>query len=150
MVSGLVYVFMYTGDGKNRSSLCPGESWRRIPAWWVGVEFWTISVQVTWSPLPITILELRAICLAMLHWLVQLKGLHVKVQSDNATVVANRKHQKLPSPTDSEGMGSSQEVLKTSANRGEPQMWIFWCQGSMWGWTDSVSGISKHLWWNAL
>ncbi|CAJ0926024.1 unnamed protein product [Ranitomeya imitator] len=56
-----------------------------------------LTVQGRWSPqessLPINVLEIRAIFLSLRHWERILRGLPVRVQTDNATAVAYVNHQ---------------------------------------------------------
>lgn len=71
-----------------------------------------IFVQGTWSPqervLPIYILELRTICLTLLHWSVQLRGLLVRVWPDNNKVV------KAPDVAWARGIQRALPILETS------------------------------------
>ncbi|CAJ0944457.1 unnamed protein product [Ranitomeya imitator] len=57
-----------------------------------GAVFRHLTVQGRWSPqessLPINVLEIRAIFLSLRHWERILRGLPVRIQTDNATAVA--------------------------------------------------------------
>ncbi|CAJ0937887.1 unnamed protein product [Ranitomeya imitator] len=62
-----------------------------------GAVFRHLTVQGRWSPqesaLPINVLEIRAIFLSLRHWERILRGLPVRIQTDNATAVAYVNHQ---------------------------------------------------------
>ncbi|CAJ0947234.1 unnamed protein product [Ranitomeya imitator] len=62
-----------------------------------GAVFCHLTVQGRWSPqessLPINVLEIRAIFLSLRHWERTLRGLPVRIQTDNATAVAYVNHQ---------------------------------------------------------
>ncbi|CAJ0936185.1 unnamed protein product [Ranitomeya imitator] len=62
-----------------------------------GAVFRHLAVQGRWSPqessLPINVLEIRAIFLSLRHWERILRGLPVRIQTDNATAVAYVNHQ---------------------------------------------------------
>ncbi|XP_041435826.1 uncharacterized protein LOC121399363 [Xenopus laevis] len=62
-----------------------------------GAVFGTLTAQGIWSSaetqLPINILELRAVRRALSYWQQIMKGIAIRVQSDNATTVAYLNHQ---------------------------------------------------------
>ncbi|CAJ0927689.1 unnamed protein product, partial [Ranitomeya imitator] len=58
-----------------------------------GVVFRQLTVQEQDSSLPIIVLEIRAIFLSLRHWERILRGLPIRIQTDNATAVAYVNHQ---------------------------------------------------------
>ncbi|CAJ0936025.1 unnamed protein product [Ranitomeya imitator] len=83
-----------------------------------GAVFRHLTVQGRWSlqesALPINVLEIRAIFLSLRHWERILRGLPVRIQTDNATAVAYVNHQ----GGDSELLGPCRGVQDPPLGRG--------------------------------